>query len=1468
MIKFVWRFIGLYAALVTAAVAQNLVQDPGFEKAGTGTAGSWNLQNTTATGGVVVRIDTALAHSGSRSLLLDQTHPLVLPDGATTASNLVRFIQANKTGGSVSADQTVPAEGGKTYNLSFWYKAAGLLRENRDDPKRGYASFQVWVYWLGDGGKRVAGSDGTLWVMNEQVDAPDWVQAVNNRAHTGPRAYLAPAGTRAAQIRFQLVTCAPDVAPKVWIDDVVFEDRDTAGQEGGMERTEIPLANAGFEEADGAGPRGWKPVGSAKTAWVTDPVHGGARAVSVSDAPMAGFSGWALDLPAEKNGAYAFSGWTKAESLAPYGPVGGAALCVQFLDKDGQALGTPMLSEAVPAGTGWKQVRTPAARPPDRAATVRLIAGLQFCKGTAWFDDVGLTVERRAASTAALIRRPNPQPSPGVTFATNLLANGDVEQGADNKPAHWTYVGKSAKDWTPAQIAAFYREGRPSFDIGRGQGEWSRDVAYAGKGALLNVSIDPPLSRNMQWYGRSPVTGYWLSDPMPCDAGMAYLAGAWIRPGAAIREPWFGPLEIQFFGEGGKTLLPRNATVRSGIGDAPAGVWTYWATLPFVAPVGAKTMRLRFGQELCAADGGWGRTYADNLAVWALPEGVSADKTQDHNGRTERFLTWFRQAHAKVKPPYLSAPTEAPEHQNCLGRVENGVPGNLYRDPAAEIPIKVAVSSQIGESRKVTLHIERFDWLGKACGAFDVPAFEVSGYSDGVTTVNLPPTRSCGAFYLECKIREGDAVVGEFAGRYAVLPPLERARTVENIWGVTTLVPFFGDGRPQEAEMGEMLKTAGFGIAWLNLSGTTDASFEKALREVEWWQSLGIRPVLRINHFDIQRPIDHTLYQELGKRIAAAFKGKVAAYGDWGVEQANHRTPQTPCFRPILGGTMLSDTEYDEILAGLHDGIKSVDRETPVLIGNIASDAEGETIRRLYGKPAEGRFDGAIFNAYMSILTIAQTGLREFDKHGDTKKTVWQEETADQRSPSVGPARRFGEAEGPKNMVRTWLTMKAVCGPRLKAMTMWGFAGAADDCDIMMVTPSLQPRPHFVAHAVMADALADATFATNLSQGNVTIFEWKRTDGPMFTIWANSGERSVTFDAPTGKLTVMDLMGNRMETAATDGVVSLKVTSSPVYVFGGGALTLSRRLETRLEQGSTKLGAPQVRLMLKNNGRTAIEGSAAFSGAIQGEAKQAFKVAPGETATLAMPVKSGLPADKRTSFTAECTTSKGAVYLATAGLNFAQAVRTPHQPAFDGTWSGWEAALVMAFGTEESQIFKGYGADVKYKGHEDISGKFRLLWDDRFLYLGVEATDDSFFPQPERGMSGFMGDSIEFAFQPDNRLERQAPYWEYELYLPGGQPPYAASRRRPAPAELITHWQATVKPTGQKGNCVYQAAIPWKDVGVTAPAAGKTISFALVLNDADVGERLSGGRKRVKWFDGIDMAKNPEGFGDVVLVAP
>ncbi|HEY3416002.1 MAG TPA: sugar-binding protein, partial [Armatimonadota bacterium] len=484
--------------------------------------------------------------------------------------------------------------------------------------------------------------------------------------------------------------------------------------------------------------------------------------------------------------------------------------------------------------------------------------------------------------------------------------------------------------------------------------------------------------------------------------------------------------------------------------------------------------------------------------------------------------------------------------------------------------------------------------------------------------------------------------------------------------------------------------------------------------------------------------------------------------------------------------------------------------------------------------------------------------------HGDTRKSVWMEEQAEQRSPFEGEARRYGEADGAKNMVRTWLSLDGSLSPRVKAITQWGFV-CNNESDIVMMTANLQPRPQYVAHAVMADALADARFVADRSTGDVSCFEWKRGDGSFLAVWANAGERDLTLEVPTGKLTVMDLMGNRSVLTARQGLLTVHVTSMPVYLFGGGTISVSKRLELRLSHGDVQAGKPQLRLTIKNNDHAEVSGKAIFQGEIAGEAMRPFSLKPGESTVILVPVKTGLPTGKQTPFRVECRTASGALYATAASLNFAQATRVAAPPALDGAWRGWETAQVIPFG-ETWQVVPPAVPDEKYTGPQDISGNIRLLWDEKYLYLGVEALDDVFLPQPERGMGGFMGDSIEFGVQPDAVHMQSAPYCEYELYLPGGKPPVAASHRFPLPVGMVEKWQAAVVATGTRGNVNYQAAIPWADLGITAPTPGKVFSLALVLNDCDVPNRLSGSRCRLRWFEGVDNGKNPEGFGDVTLV--
>jgi len=206
--------------------AENPVLNPGFEE-DAATPVEWGI--SAVANGAKAEIDSKEFHSGERSLRLDQTSAVTLPTGANEAESMAKILIDNKAGGSVNASQKIPVEEGESYDFSFWYKASGLLPENVREPKKGYAHLMVWIYWQDNQNRRVEGdtADTSRWIINQGVDAPDWVEAMNKGFGSSQRLNghpcVAPPGARFANISFQLITNAPRVTPKVWIDDVSFQ---------------------------------------------------------------------------------------------------------------------------------------------------------------------------------------------------------------------------------------------------------------------------------------------------------------------------------------------------------------------------------------------------------------------------------------------------------------------------------------------------------------------------------------------------------------------------------------------------------------------------------------------------------------------------------------------------------------------------------------------------------------------------------------------------------------------------------------------------------------------------------------------------------------------------------------------------------------------------------------------------------------------------------------------------------------------------------------------------------------------------------------------------------------------------------------------------------------------------------------------------------------------------------------------
>lgn len=1346
----------------------------------------------------------------------------------------------------------IPIKAGYKYDFDFRYKADGLASENKDRSSHCGLIVDLFFHAYAEGSMNRGKHLGGFRQMTH-TNSIGWTRI---NIHGGMKgSFTAPPDAGLVQVRIQLSDSYPNTKATAWIDDIRMIPQDPS------------LPNTGMEVGKDNQPDGWEPIGAAVCTWDQSTAYSGRSAIRVADAPEGLFTGWSTVIPIRMDRKYTFGSMIKGGDLNPNGFIGGGALCMQFLDELHQPVGEPIISNAIGAKQDWTRVTTSPATPPAGAVFARLTAGLSYCRGNAWFDDLSLDIEQTQAKDAVYLTR-KAVPSQGVTYAKNLLTNGDVEQGDGDKPLGWTYHGKSAPNWTKEQVDRLHTNGRPEFPVGRGQGQWSRNLTYQGKGALLNISIDPPLSSRHQWYGRNPVDGYWLSDAMACEAGKVYQAGAWLRAGAKIEGEWYGPLMLKFYDAKGRELdNPYN--VRSPYASTPPNEWVYWVTLPWKAPEGAVTMRLYFGQELHAAKGGWGRTYVDNLAVWAFDQPIpDARLLGSMSGNSAQTRRWLSDVFTQITPPYMPSPERALAYETCWGQTRNVQPGNLFEDPTKPIELAFAIQNILGEDRKLSLKLVQTDWTGEHETVIDVPAVAVKGYAQSIVKATLPATHAYGSYHLQASILEDGATVGSFDGRYAVMPQLSRKHTTENIWGVTSLTLQTPQENPAYYdELGKLMQKAGFGIGWVRVYFTLSDSDEKlsvafapAKARLQYYHDLGIRPILQLSLKISDRPLDHDRISQIGKRIATEFKGLAYAYGNWGIEQSNSASPYRGG-----GDKRVTDPEYDSTMATLYDAIKSVTPKAQVLIGNIATDHDGKTVRRLYGKDGKGKFDGAIINAYMGPRLCIDTILKEFTKHGDNDHDIYYEEQASQRSPFDGEARRYGEAEGAQNMVRTWLDLAGSYYPRLKAVSMWGFDVRGEQ-DIMMVTPSLQPRPQYVAHAVMADTLADAIMEQNISVGDAAIFQWKRSDGQLLTCWTQAGQRVVTFEAPRGALTVMDIMGNRKTVKAVNGVVPVTISRNPIYILDSGEVLPSKRLTLQIEHATQTVNKPQVALTIHNNQSTDARVQVKLTGPVKQDKPTDKTIPANGKITLTYDLQGDLPAGKRSQFEASCTTPGGGVFASSADLNFAFAARVQTPPSLNGTWSGWESATVLSFGDDESQIRQPAETGESYDGKSDLLGKFRLMWDDAHLYLGVESLDNQFLTQLTRGNSGFMADSIEFAVQPDHLLKNAVPYYEYEMYLPNGESTYAASRRFPQPGQMMESWNATVKPTGERGNCVYQVALPWQDLGVSEPKAGKLIAFALVLNDKDnPNAPFSGGRCRIKWFDGVDGAKSPAFFGDVIL---
>jgi hypothetical protein len=164
---------------------------------------------------------------------------------------------------------------------------------------------------------------------------------------------------------------------------------------------------------------------------------------------------------------------------------------------------------------------------------------------------------------------------------------------------------------------------------------------------------------------------------------------------------------------------------------------------------------------------------------------------------------------------------------------------------------------------------------------------------------------------------------------------------------------------------------------------------------------------------------------------------------------------------------------------------------------------------------------------------------------------------------------------------------------------------------------------------------------------------------------------------------------------------------------------------------------------------------------------------------------------------------------------------------------------------------------------EDLSGTMRLLWDDRYLYIGMLVRDD-IFSQPKVDGSLWCGDGLQFLVDPCRASADKPGKYDYGVSLTrkGAQAwSFFTADATKAPSGEVKDFVLKITPTGERGDMVYELAIPWHRFSPFVPAPGADLGLAMIINEDDGKIRDS----FMCWF-GCAHSKQMSMNGDLILI--
>lgn len=298
-----------------------------------------------------------------------------------------------------------------------------------------------------------------------------------------------------------------------------------------------------------------------------------------------------------------------------------------------------------------------------------------------------------------------------------------------------------------------------------------------------------------------------------------------------------------------------------------------------------------------------------------------------------------------------------------------------------------------------------------------------------------------------------------------------------------------------------------------------------------------------------------------------------------------------------------------------------------------------------------------------------------------------------------------------------------------------------------------QPMATVPAFSAVAQIVENVTEVKEIDLGpGIEAVIFKKPDGANAAIWAVVGEGMLTITAEADSISILDVMGNPVETEVKGKEITFRVDGFPVY------LSMKENALEKLSQiiFSGKIRMPPVRVAFTTPRIT--RGFVSLTN--QADEDLTAKVSlylPGrekQTQEVQIPRVKSFPVEVDFILAEELIKREARVEVDIAGfdkvvasfpLKFEKAKKVAFPVRIDGDLSEWKDFPYLLINKRGSILPPDPW--VAWSGPRDLSARVYVGWDRRNLYLAVEVTDDKHFNN-QTGRNIWDGDVFQFAFDP------------------------------------------------------------------------------------------------------------------------